>query len=224
MPVKTHIIPLEKRKGMEEFIKSETDKGYQVFHIVPRIDSAADTDEDIRDIESVASVLSEGCLGSVSMKSLHGRLSVSEKESVMAEFSEGKIKILIATTVLEVGIDVPNATVMVIENADRFGLSTLHQLRGRVGRSDLKSYCFLPFNKSEKNDVIHRLKKFCETSDGFDIADLDLSLRGPGEVSGFRQSGFSELQFADIMRDMDLFHEIQDEIDALLPRNNVGEC
>jgi len=140
----------------------------------------------------------------------------------MNSFVQGSVKILVTTTVIEVGIDVPNAAIMVIENADRFGLSQLHQLRGRVGRGEKKSYTFL-FTDVLTNELTKkRLTQFCRLHDGFKIADLDLTLRGPGDVSGFRQSGWDELQIADILEDADLFREIQDEISMLLSETNPG--
>jgi ATP-dependent DNA helicase RecG len=126
----------------------------------------------------------------------------------MEDFSAGLVKILVATTIIEVGIDVPAATIMVIENAERFGLSQLHQLRGRVGRSTGKSYCFLLANPLENGESHKRLEYFCKHLDGFEIAEMDLRLRGPGEAAGRMQSGWDDLKIADIIRDAALFQEI----------------
>jgi ATP-dependent DNA helicase RecG len=134
----------------------------------------------------------------------------------MREVASGAVKICVATTVVEVGIDIPEASIIVIENAERFGLSQLHQLRGRVGRGCQESYAFLLTSAEETDAAFNRLKRFCAMHDGFAIADLDLSLRGPGEVAGYRQSGWDELKIADILRDSALFREIQEEIDTLL--------
>lgn len=217
--VSTHLVPEEKRKDMEQFILKELmENGSQAFCIVPRIESEDDYDV-IKDIHSVHSAMKKGTFSKTSIAAIHGKLDNTEKDSIMKEFADGHIKLLIATTVVEVGIDVPNATIMIVENAERFGLSQLHQLRGRVGRGDKKAYAFLLANQTE-NEVTHeRLKRFCTNHDGFTIADLDLSLRGPGEVAGFRQSGWSELKIADIIRDADTFRSIQEELDILLTNN-----
>jgi len=140
---------------------------------------------------------------------LHGRMSQEEKEERMRGFERNDIQILVSTTVIEVGIDVPNATVMLIENAERFGLTQLHQLRGRVGRGKEKSYCILVNRESGKQDssmAEQRLSVMVETNDGFRIAEEDLKLRGPGDFFGTRQSGFPELKIADFMRDKDLLY------------------
>ena len=216
--VSTHLVPEEKRKDMEKFILKELrENGSQAFCIVPRIDSDDDYGE-IKDVHSVYSMMTGGMLSGIPIAALHGKLDNTETEKIMKQFAEGYIKLLIATTVVEVGIDVPNATIMIVENAERFGLSQLHQLRGRVGRGDKKAYTFLLANPTENEITQKRLKRFCTNHDGFTIADLDLSLRGPGEVAGFRQSGWSELKIADILRDADTFREIQEELDNLLAR------
>lgn len=214
--VSTHLVPEEKRKDMEKFILRELkENGSQAFCIVPRIDFDDDYGE-IKDVHSVYSTMTGGTFSSIPIAAIHGKLDNTEKEKTMREFAEGRIKLLIATTVVEVGIDVPNATIMIVENAERFGLSQLHQLRGRVGRGDKKAYTFLLANPTENEITQKRLKRFCTNHDGFTIADLDLSLRGPGEVAGFRQSGWSELKIADILKDADTFREIQEELDNLL--------
>jgi ATP-dependent DNA helicase RecG len=123
--------------------------------------------------------------------------------------------VIVATTIIEVGIDIPAATILIIENADRFGLSQLHQLRGRVGRSSKKSYCFLLADTDEGSLSHKRLAYFCTQHNGFEIAEMDLTMRGPGEVTGFRQSGWEDLLVADILRDARLFNEIQNELEEL---------
>lgn len=214
--VSTHIVPEEKRKDMEQFILRElTQNGSQAFCIVPRIDCEDDYGE-IKDVHSVYGAMKGGTFAGIPVAAIHGKLDSVEKETSMQAFAEGRIKLLIATTVVEVGIDVPNATIMIVENAERFGLSQLHQLRGRVGRGDKKAYTFLLANPTENEITEKRLKRFCTNHDGFTIADLDLTLRGPGEVAGFRQSGWSELKIADILKDADTFREIQEELDNLL--------
>ena len=145
---------------------------------------------------------------------LHGRMKNNEKNRVMQYFANGDIDILVSTTVIEVGIDVPNATVILIENAERFGLATLHQLRGRVGRGKLESFCIL-INGSGKEEENERLNVMLESDDGFYIADEDLRLRGPGDLTGVRQSGDVRFKIADIYRDRDLFFKAKKFADEL---------
>jgi ATP-dependent DNA helicase RecG len=142
---------------------------------------------------------------------LHGRLDADEKERVMREFQQGKIEILVATTVIEVGVDVPNATVMVIEHADRFGLAQLHQLRGRIGRGAAKSYCVLMRGEKVSEEGERRLDAMVRSNDGFQIAELDLELRGPGEFFGTKQAGIPSFRVANIIRDRQLLEAAKRE-------------
>ena len=153
---------------------------------------------------------------------LHGKLKNDEKESVMQDFKNGKYDILVSTTVVEVGVDVPNATVMVIENAERFGLSQLHQLRGRVGRSSLQSYCIL-VSSSRSQETRERLNIMTQTNDGFVIAEKDLQLRGPGEFLGTRQSGLPDLIISDIVRDAKILELARNEAIEFLKNNNIDD-
>ena len=139
---------------------------------------------------------------------LHGQMKGAEKEAAMASFARGEADVLVATTVIEVGVDVPNATLMVIEDADRFGLSQLHQLRGRVGRGKAKSYCILP-SRNRNQETQQRLKALCKTTDGFRIAEEDLKLRGPGDFFGSRQSGLPTFRVANLSYDMQTLKEAQ---------------
>jgi ATP-dependent DNA helicase RecG len=147
---------------------------------------------------------------------MHGRLGSEEKESVMQRFKEGSIKILVSTTVIEVGVDVPNASLMVIENAERMGLSQLHQLRGRVGRGAEASVCILLYQNPLSTTARERLRIIYESADGFEIARHDLRIRGPGELLGARQSGLPMLRFADLERDLDLLEAARDAADWIL--------
>jgi ATP-dependent DNA helicase RecG len=148
---------------------------------------------------------------------LHGRLSSAEKEAAMAEFKDGRTHILVATTVIEVGVDVPNATVMVIEHAERFGLAQLHQLRGRVGRGSEQSYCILVTGKM--NDAAReRIRTLVDSNDGFVIADMDLKLRGPGEFFGTKQSGLPSLRIANILRDQEILELARREAQSFVDR------
>ncbi|MBD3316304.1 MAG: DEAD/DEAH box helicase, partial [Chitinivibrionales bacterium] len=198
-PVSTHYVPKSKRAAMEKFIAARIENGEQAFYIVPRIEQS-DPEDTLSDSVTVATRLRKGMLGAFPVGIVHGKMSNEQVEDEMKAFSEGKTKVLVATTVVEVGVDVPAATIMVIENAERFGLCQLHQLRGRVGRGGGKAYCFLPANETYEGGVAERIRRFCRTEDGFEIAELDLRLRGPGEITGTRQAGFDELRFADIIR------------------------
>jgi ATP-dependent DNA helicase RecG len=145
---------------------------------------------------------------------LHGRMKGDEKESVMRAFSSGRLQLLVSTTVVEVGVDVANATVMVVEHAERFGLSQLHQLRGRIGRGEHDSTCVLLYQAPWSDDARERLKAMAETSDGFVIAERDLRLRGPGDFFGTRQSGLPQLRAGDLTRDVDLLEHAYNEARA----------
>src|SRR5439155_6870761 len=150
--------------------------------------------------------LSREVFPQLSVGLMHGRLGPDEKEAVMQRFKEGRIQILVSTTVIEVGVDVPNATVMVVEQAERFGLAQLHQLRGRVGRGAEQSYCVLVTERV--NDTAReRIRTLVDTSDGFEIAEMDLKLRGPGEFLGTRQSGLPALRVANILRDQEILEQ-----------------
>ena len=147
---------------------------------------------------------------------VHGRMPSAKKDEAMLAFKDGKIHLLVATTVIEVGVDVPNSTLMVIENAERMGLAQLHQLRGRVGRGTSASTCVLLYRAPLSQLARERLKAIRETNDGFEIARRDLELRGPGELLGTRQTGLAQLRVADLMRDADLLPRVQDTAELLL--------
>jgi ATP-dependent DNA helicase RecG len=216
-PVATHFVPENKRIDMEQFVLAQIQDGSQVFYIVPRIEHDEDTENTaIKDITTVFSSLLYGTFSSISMAQLHGKMGNDEKELIMQDFANGSTKLLVATSIVEVGIDIPNATIIIIENAERFGLAQLHQLRGRVGRGNKKSFCFLLLSEHSDTDTVERISLFCKCQDGFEIAEMDLQLRGPGEVIGFKQSGWEDLIMADIVKDAHLFKEIQSEIDSII--------
>ncbi|MBU0597970.1 ATP-dependent DNA helicase RecG [Patescibacteria group bacterium] len=191
--VMTKIVPPEKRQHAYQFIRDEIKNGRQAFVICPLIEESdklgvkAATQEHKKLQKNIFSDLNIGLV--------HGRLKGDEKENVMQDFKKKKIDILVATSVIEVGIDVPNASVMMIEGAERFGLAQLHQFRGRVGRADHQSYCFV-FTDSDSEKTINRLKALVESRNGFELAEQDLAFRGPGEIYGLRQSGFPDLKIA----------------------------
>lgn len=207
--ITTWVIPEEKRLGAYNWIKSQISKlGSQVFIVCPLIeDSESETLADVKSVTSefarLKSIFTNQKLGL-----LHGRLKNREKEMVLDNFKKGKIDILVTTPVVEVGIDIPNATIMVIEAGERFGLATLHQLRGRVGRSQKKSYCLL-FSNFHSGKAYRRLKAMEVTHSGFELSELDLKLRGPGEIFGTTQSGFPELKAAS-WNDYELIKQTKD--------------
>lgn len=208
IPVETLFIDSSKRERAYNFIKKHADEGLQSFVVCPLIE-----DENGLGLASAVDFsreLSEGYLKGYSVGLLHGKMKPTEKDAVMASFVSGELSVLVSTTVIEVGVDVPNAVIMLIENAERFGLSQLHQLRGRVGRGNKKSYCIL-VSDSKGETAVSRLKTMTSTNDGFVIANEDLKLRGPGDFFGARQHGLPQLQIADLYSDMTVFAAAQDE-------------
>lgn len=198
IPIKTSIVQQWQRSKVFDLIQGEVAKGRQVYIVFPLIEESEKLSAKAATKEYEE--LSKKTLKDLKLGLMHGELSSQEKENVMQLFKEGKIDVLVTTTVIEVGVDVPNATVMLIENAERFGLSQLHQLRGRVGRGAEQSYCLLaPQNASE--DVIKRLSILTKTNNGFIISQEDLKIRGPGDFLGTKQSGLPELRLSDLLRD-----------------------
>ena len=186
-----------------KFLKDEIAKGRQIYIVYPLIQESEKMDyKDLMD--GYESISRDFPLPQYSISILHGKMKPSEKESEMKRFVEGKTNIMVATTVIEVGVNVPNASVMVIESAERFGLSQLHQLRGRVGRGAEQSYCILMTRFKLNNDTKTRLDTMVQTNDGFEIAEVDLKLRGPGDIMGTQQSGILNLQIADLVKDRDI--------------------
>lgn len=205
-PIKTTLTGSHKQ--VWELIKQEIESGRQAYIVYPLIDESETLSAKAATIE--AEKLQTEVFPQFKIGLLHGKLKNDEKDAVMKDFKEGKYDILVSTTVVEVGVDVPNATVMVIENAERFGLSQLHQLRGRVGRNSLQSYCVL-ITSSRSNETRERLSIMTETNDGFVIAEKDLQLRGPGEFLGTRQSGLPDLIISDIVRDAKILEIARNE-------------
>jgi len=186
-PIKTEVIAPDKRAEAYQFIKKEISQSRQVFVICPLIDPSDKLGA--KAVKEEFEKLDKKIFPNIEIGLLHGRLKANEKEKIMQEFADNKIKILVSTVVVEVGIDMPNATVIMIESAERFGLAQLHQLRGRVGRAEHQSYCFL-FTESDNEKVIKRLHAVVESKNGFELAEKDLDFRGPGEVYGIKQSGY----------------------------------
>lgn len=205
-PIKTALTGSHKQ--VWDLIKKEVDEGRQAYIVYPLIDESETLSAKAATIE--AEKLQQEVFPEYKIGLLHGKLKNDEKDEVMKKFKDGEYNILVSTTVVEVGVDVPNATVMVIENAERFGLSQLHQLRGRVGRNSLQSYCIL-ITSSRTQETRERLSIMTETNDGFVIAEKDLQLRGPGEFLGTRQSGLPDLIISDIVRDAKILELARNE-------------
>lgn len=201
-PVVTHLAREDRRTSVYDFVRQRLAEGRQAYFVYPII-SGSDK-HDLRDAESMAEQLSKEVFPEYRIGLLHSRLSDDTKMEVMARFASGDLSIMVATTVVEVGVDVPNATVMVIEHAERFGLSALHQLRGRIGRGSEQGYCFLVYSKELSEEGRDRLKALYRTSDGFAIAEEDLKIRGPGDMLGIEQSGDLQLNIADMRSDFEL--------------------
>jgi ATP-dependent DNA helicase RecG len=195
------------------FIKKEAAKGRQAYVICPMIE---ENDKlELRAVENYTLELKENHLRELRVEYVHGKMKNDEKQAIMNEFAKGEIDVLVSTTVIEVGINVPNATLMIIENAERFGLSALHQLRGRVGRGSEKSYCVL-VSDSKTKVAKERLKIMCGTNDGFVISEKDLKLRGPGDFFGTRQHGLPEMKIANLYKDIDILKEVRNSAIKLL--------
>lgn len=204
-PVETYAVTGKLRERAFGFVKDRLDEGRQGYIVCPMID---ESEMELQDVKSYAKKLREGAFKSYKIGLLHGKLSPAEKEQVMSDFKEHKTDLLVSTTVIEVGVDVPNSAVMVIENADRFGLSQLHQLRGRVGRGKYKSFCILiTDNVSEESRK--RLKILSKIHDGFKISEEDLKLRGPGDFFGSRQHGLPVMKIADMSADLETLKQAQ---------------
>ncbi|MBO1310070.1 MULTISPECIES: ATP-dependent DNA helicase RecG [Faecalibacterium] len=220
-PVKTRCITGKKRRDLYGFLDREIGAGRQVYIVCPAIEDTPDGG--LNAVKSYYEDIAKALLPDRRVGLMHGKLKPKEKAAVMDDFKAGRLDALVSTTVIEVGVDVPNATVMVIENAERYGLSALHQLRGRVGRGAAESWCFLVSDNTAES-VQKRLKFLCSTSDGFAVAQFDLETRGPGDFFGSRQHGLPTLQIADLMNDTRTLHAAQAEAAALLAADPLLEA
>ena len=212
LPIKNCVVDTGYRKNAYNFIKKEVLNGRQAYVICPMVEES-----EIIEAENVldyTKVLRENLPG-IRVEYLHGKMKPKEKNAIMEAFASGEIQVLVSTTVVEVGVNVPNATVMMIENAERFGLAQLHQLRGRVGRGKEQSYCIM-VNASGDKGKNARLEVLNKSNDGFFIASEDLRLRGPGDIFGLRQSGDLEFKIADIYTDAVTLKQVSEDVDALL--------
>ncbi|HEY4843384.1 MAG TPA: ATP-dependent DNA helicase RecG [Terriglobales bacterium] len=208
-PVVTRAVPDERAPEVWDFVGKQIAAGHQAYVVYPVIEE--NEERELKAAQQMHRHLREKVFPKLHVGLLHGRLDADEKEHVMREFQQGKIEILVATTVIEVGVDVPNATVMVIEHADRFGLAQLHQLRGRIGRGAAKSYCVLMRGGKVSEEGERRLDAMVRSNDGFQIAELDLELRGPGEFFGTKQAGIPSFRVANVIRDRELLEAAKRE-------------
>lgn len=206
--IRTDVVDSRYNSRLYKFIRDAVDRGEQCYIICPMVEDSED-EENLKSAEQFAEELSQTAFRGYNLGLLHGKMKPKEKENVMKAFSRGDVQILVATTVVEVGVDVANATIMVIENAERFGLSQLHQLRGRIGRGSKKSYCVL-ISDSNSDSAKNRLMTMKKYSDGFKIADEDLKARGPGDFFGERQHGLPKLKIADMLEDMEVLRLAQE--------------
>ena len=215
-PVKTRAITGKKREDLYHFLDTEIGRGRQVYLVCPAIEDSPDAA--LKAVKGYYEQVAKPLLPNRRVGLMHGKLKPKEKAAVMQDFKEGKLDALVSTTVIEVGVDVPNASVMVIENAERYGLSALHQLRGRVGRGAAESWCFL-VSDHEGEAVRQRLHFLCTTTDGFAVAQYDLENRGPGDFFGSRQHGLPSLQIADLINDTRTLHAAQAEAADILAQD-----
>lgn len=213
LPIKNCVVDKGYREKAYRFIEKEVAAGRQAYVICPMVEESEMIEAE--NVLDYTKVLRDNLPDSVCVEYLHGKMKGREKNKIMERFASGEIQVLVSTTVVEVGVNVPNATVMMIENAERFGLAQLHQLRGRVGRGAYQSYCIM-VNCSDENGTQERLDILNRSNDGFYIASEDLKLRGPGDIFGLRQSGDVEFKLADIFTDAKLLKEVSEEVNALL--------
>ena len=213
-PIKTSLVPPSRRRAMYDFLAAQISEGRQAYVVCPLVEESEELPGVPGTVAHCAKL--KRAFPSLRIDLLHGQMPAREKEAVAAAFRDGAIDILVSTTVIEVGVDVPNACVMAIEHADRFGLAQLHQLRGRVGRGSAKSYCFLISAAAGDTTATERLRMLVSSQDGFAIAEADLTLRGPGEFLGKRQHGLSEFAAASLAMDMGVLQQAQEAADRLL--------
>ena len=221
----TKIVPPNERENAYEFIKQEIKKGRQCFVICPRIDSAKPSDDpldprkllwaEVKAVKEEYEKLSEKIFPDLNIDMIHGKIKTKEKQRIMNDFRNKKTDILVSTSVIEVGIDIPNATVMMIEGADRFGLAQLHQFRGRVGRGEHQSYCFL---FSTSGETTARLRAIQKCENGFELAEKDMEIRGPGQFYGVAQSGLPDLAMASL-KDITLIKSTRETALELLKKD-----
>ena len=200
LPIKNCVVDVSYRKKAYEFIRKEVETGHQAYVICPMVEESEAMDAE--NVVEYTEVLRTELPPAFCIEYLHGKMKPKEKNEIMERFLANEIQVLVSTTVIEVGVNVPNATVMMVENSERFGLAQLHQLRGRVGRGGAQSYCIF-LHKLDGKQIRERLDILCKSNDGFEIANRDMQLRGPGDLFGVRQSGMLDFALADIYSDAD---------------------
>jgi ATP-dependent DNA helicase RecG len=216
LPIETRWLQQKERAGAYQEIRRTVEDGHQVYVVYPLVEETEKSD--LRAATQMAAQLQEKVFPDLHVGLLHGKMKSAEKDRIMSAFAAGEIQVLVATTVVEVGVDVANATLMVIEHAERFGLAQLHQLRGRVGRGTVPSKCLLIADSRSSAEARRRLEIMCETNDGFRIAEVDLELRGPGEIVGTRQSGIPVFKYANLVRDRKALELAHGEAEHFLRR------
>ena len=207
-PVKTYVISSKIKERAYNFLKDHLDRGLQGYIVCPLVEAMETTPANLQNAEEYADKLARGPFQNYRVGVLHGKMRAKDREAIMQQFASGEIQLLDSTTVIEVGVDVPNAVIMMVENAERFGLSQLHQLRGRVGRGSVQSYCIL-ISDTQNPDTKQRLQVLHQTNDGFKVAEYDLKARGPGDFLGKRQHGLPQLKIADLSSSMDTMEQVQ---------------
>ncbi len=215
-PIKTYAVDESMRQRIYDFIRKQVAEGRQAYIVCPLVEDSEEIEAE--SAEGLAERIRDQELAGLRVGLIHGKMKAQEKEATMRAYVDGQLDVLVSTTVIEVGVNVPNATLMVIENAERFGLAQLHQLRGRVGRGAHQSYCIL-FNQSKSAISKQRMEIMTKSNDGFVISEKDLELRGPGDVFGVRQHGLPEFRIANLYRDMDILKEVQGAVKDILDRN-----
>jgi ATP-dependent DNA helicase RecG len=215
-PVATRVVSDERAEEVWEFVRKVATSGQQAYVVYPVIEENEEKDTGLKAAIKMYDELRKKILSDLKVGLLHGRMSAEEKELMMRRFKQNEVQVLVSTTVIEVGVDVPNASVMVIEHAERFGLSQMHQLRGRIGRGAARSYCILMTGGKVSEEAQQRLDTMVSTTDGFEVAEKDLELRGPGEFFGTRQAGMPSLRVANLIRDRKLLELAKREARSLL--------
>ncbi|HKP45058.1 MAG TPA: ATP-dependent DNA helicase RecG [Pyrinomonadaceae bacterium] len=221
-PIETKVMGEEQRAEVKKLIADQVRAGRQAYVVYPLVEESEKMD--LKDATRRYEYLRDKVFPKFSVGLIHGKMKPADKEEIMRRFVDGEIQILVSTTVIEVGVDVPNASVMVVEHAERFGLSQLHQLRGRVGRGAERSYCVLLTSEKQSEVARQRLEIMAETNDGFRIAEKDLEIRGPGELLGTRQSGLPEFRMANLIRDQKILETAQKEADFYLARASTADA
>ena len=222
-PVKTYVISSKLKLRAYRFLQDHLDRGLQGYVVCPLVEAMEDTPSNLQNAQEYADTLARGPFQGYQVGVLHGKMRPKEREAIMSAFARGEIQLLVSTTVIEVGVDVPNAVIMMVENAERFGLSQLHQLRGRVGRGSEQSYCIL-VSDNRNPDTRERLEMLHRTNDGFKVAEYDLKVRGPGDFLGKRQHGLPQLKIADLGSSMEMMEQVQQAAELLLEPNRCSEA